>query len=187
MVVINWLNSNQGSVICLLTAFYVIFTGWIIWEMRRERKERTQPNVIARIPPKVVGGTPIVELVVKNIGNGIAKHISISFDQDIKNYEGRNLKELDFVKDYPSLAPNEELPHFLNVGYKFFEENKITAITGEIHFEDIYGKKRTNPIEIKVFKDITSVSEKTMDHLVREVERLVKIVEKIAKQSGTGK
>lgn len=184
---VQWLNANQGFVLCILTAGYVIFTGWIIWEMRRERKERTQPNVVVRIPPKVVGGTPIVELVIKNIGNGIAKHISILFDQDIKNYEGRNLKELDFIKDYPSLAPNEELPHFINVGFKFFEENKITAITGEIHFEDIYGKKRTNPIEIKVFKDITSISGKTMDHLVRETEKLVKIVEKIPKQLGSRK
>jgi len=184
---VEWLNVNQGFALCILTAFYVIFTGWIIWEMRRERKERTQPNVIARIPPKVVGGTPIVELVIKNIGNGIAKNISISFDQNIKDYKGRNLKELDFIRDYPSLAPNEELPHFINVGFKFFKENKITAITGEIHFEDIYGKKRTNPIEIKVFKDIASVSGKTMDHLVREVEKLVKIVGTIAKQSGTGK
>lgn len=179
---VEWLNTNQGFVLCILTACYVVFTGWIILEMRRERRERNQPNVIARIPPKVIGGAPIVELVIKNIGNAIAKHISISFDQNIKDHKGRNLKELDFVKDYPSLAPNEELPHFLNVGYKFFEENKITAITGEINFEDIRGKKKTSPIEIKVFKDVTSVSEKNMDHLVTEVENLVKIVDKISKQ-----
>ena len=182
---VEWLNVNQGFVLCILTACYVIFTGWIILEMRRERKERNQPNVIARIPPKAIGNTPIVELVIKNIGNAIAKHIYISFDQDIKDHEGRNLGELDFVKDYPSLAPNEELSHFLNVGYKFFEENQITAITGEINFEDICGKKKTNPIEIKVFKDITSASRKTMDHLVTEVENLVKIVDKIAKQQET--
>ena len=153
--------------------------------MRRERRERSQPNVIARFPPKVVGGTPIVELVIKNIGNGVARHVSISFDQDIRDYEGRNLNELDFIKDYPSLAPNEELPHFMNVGYKFLEENKITAITGEIHFEDIYGKKRANPIELKVFKDITSVSGKTIDHLVRETEKLVKIAKEMAKKVKT--
>lgn len=38
--VLQWLNANQGFVMSILTAFYVSFTGWIIWEMRRDRKER---------------------------------------------------------------------------------------------------------------------------------------------------
>lgn len=37
---IKWLNNNQGFVIIILTTCYVIFTGWIILEMRGDRKER---------------------------------------------------------------------------------------------------------------------------------------------------
>jgi len=185
MAIINWLNANQGVAMIVLNACYVVFTGLIIWEMRKERKERNQPNVIARIPPRVIGGMSVVELVIANIGDGIAKNISILLDQDIKDFNGKNVKDLDFMKDYPLLLPKEEMPHFINLGPKFYEENKIPEITGKIHFEDIYGKKRTNPINIKFSKDIAGIPEKTMDDLAREMGKLVKTAEEIARKLKT--
>lgn len=185
MVIINWLNANQGFVICALTACYVIFTGWIIWEMRKERIERIRPNVIVDLIPKRIPQGYILTLLIKNIGNGLAKNISTSFNEVIKDLKDRDLNELGFVKNLKTLHSNQELSHFIDVSFNYFKKGKPTKITGQTTYQDGRGKTYRYPIDIdiSVFEKFRAEAEgKTIHDLVKEIENLRGSVEKIAKK-----
>jgi len=186
---IQWLNTNQGFVMVILTAFYVIFTGWIIWEMRKDRKERSQPNVIVDFFPKRISGAYVIDLVIKNIGNGVAKNISISFDQKITDVHERELNKLGFIKNLSFLSPGRELSHFVDISFKYFEKGKPSSVTGKATYENIHGKKFTSIIacDLQAFKNLVlHPPRKDIEDLIKEgmsiknIERIdtIKTVEK---------
>ena len=187
---VEWLNVNQGFALCILTAGYVIFTGWIIWEMRRDREERKQPNVIVDFFPKRLRGGYAVDLVIKNIGNGVAKNISISFDQKITDTHGKELNELGFIKNLRFLSPGRELSHFVGLSFNYFQEGQPSPITGKVTYENIHGKKFFSSIacDLYAFKNlVVHPPRKDIEDLVKEgisvkkIERIdtIKTIEKV--------
>lgn len=164
----------------IATVCYVVFTGWIIWEMRKDRKERTRPNIIVNLFPR----DQILNLIIKNIGNMPAANIMVSFDQKVEDFKGRNINELGFVKNLKFLPPNGEVVHFLDMTFEYFKKDKPTIITGKIDYKDPYGKSYSSPInlDISIFKELSFVRRKSMHDLVEQIEELSKSVSSIGKR-----
>lgn len=116
---VNWLNANQGFVMCLLTLVYVIATGIIVLynrrtieEMRVSREAESRPYVFVYLDkdPREL----CFYLRVRNYGKSGAKIQSVSITPNL-NLPGGALPE-NFLKNVV-LAPSQNL-EFIVVGKK---------------------------------------------------------------------
>lgn len=111
MSVINWLNANQGFVICLLTLVYVIATIVIVYynrrsikEMKDAREAESRPYIFAYLhkDPRDL----CFYLRIKNFGKNGGKIKNISITPDMKFVENGIASE--FLKNV-IFAPDQML------------------------------------------------------------------------------
>jgi hypothetical protein len=109
MNVIKWLNENQGFVMSLLTAVYVIATIVIVYynrksikEMKESREAESRPYVFANLQkdPR----DTCFYFRIKNYGKSVAKIDSIVITPKLKLVE--NDEHIEFLKNVV-LAPNQ--------------------------------------------------------------------------------
>lgn len=90
-------------------------------EIHSERRERNRPWVIVEFP---VTARDAVHCVVRNIGQGMARDVSVRFEPEPIDFRDRKLSELSlFERPTPALRPGEELRQFFRRRGTLFGED----------------------------------------------------------------
>ncbi len=158
-VIFNWLNSNAGAVQAGATFVLVAITAYYAWQTKRNVQllERTEeeahrPRVAVYITQKEEW-LNIIDLVIGNYGNGIARDILFETDDDLELLnKDEKLNDVEILKNgLPTLAPNQiiRIPLLFLIGRLDELQNK--NITISLEYKDhsrkhLYKDKITKPI-----------------------------------------
>ena len=123
------------------TIAYIVLTSIIILEMRAERKERMRPYLVANFVLKRLLAGYVIDFVIKNLGKGVAKDVSIKFNNEVFDIKGNNLNDLNFIKHIEILIPNQEVSHFVATKPReLVKDNNVDIITGILTYKDTKNK-----------------------------------------------
>ena len=94
----TWIVVFTG-VVALCTALYCALTGWLAWETRRMRRVQTEPRVSIHLEMNEQVGSGLMDLVIRNEGNGLAEDIQFQFEGDPTYFNSeRPIDELSVIK-----------------------------------------------------------------------------------------
>lgn len=115
----------------LLTAMFAGLTFFIlranraaVGAMREQMADQNRPFVSVSVQVRM--GTPVIQLLVRNVGRSPAQNLRLRLDRDFFQFgergEGRNLaKQSAFSQPIDCLPPMSELLFDLGMGFKIFE------------------------------------------------------------------
>jgi hypothetical protein len=176
----------------LLTAVFAGLTFFIlranraaVAAMRDQMADQNRPFVAVTVHVRM--GTPVIQLLVKNVGRSPAQNLRLHLDRDFFQFgeqgEGRNLaKQSAFSQPIDCLPPMSELLFDLGMGFKIFENGadpKICPHTFEVSAEYEHGK---NKYSEKIHVDLRPYMGTSVPHhpVVEELERVRKSVDKLS-------
>lgn len=180
----NWITAGA-------TVLYTACTLWIIFEMRKETRQRERPRLNIYIKPREDFGS-FIHLVIENNGLNGASDLSFSINPDIDaGFDGKEkLSSLGIIKNGISfLEPQgkRDFMLFSLIGDDFHEKIKI-KFTVSACYKDLHGKTykedfkvsfaefegMTRPQEPPIYKISNSLEkiEKNIGHLTSGVKKL---------------
>lgn len=184
--VINFLNKNSGAILAFTTVVYAVITGRMLYETKKMRQSQTEPDVFITVQP-MERARFILNLVIQNIGPGAAYSLRFKVDPDIKLRSGRNLSEINFMKNgFRYLAPKQKLECIIASSIE--EANKKESILHEISV--IYKDKSGKPYEAIFVLDFTEhfgmlYSETDpLKGVIEKLDSIHKDIEKVSRSSG---
>lgn len=147
----EWLtlaNVLLTAVFAGLTLFILRANRAAVSAMREQMADQNRP--FASVTVQVRMGTPVIQLLIKNVGRSPAQNLRLRLDRDFFQFgekgEGRNLaKQSAFSLPIDCLPPMAELLFDLGMGFKIFENGADTTIcphTFEVSAEYMFGKSK---------------------------------------------
>lgn len=103
-----------SSVLAICTAIYTIINLFLLIESRATRKQKSTPLLIAFL--KSTENHLMLELHIKNIGEGVAKNVKINVLKDFNRMGKDNLtlSEIGIVKNgFNVFPPQYELKYYV--------------------------------------------------------------------------
>ena len=153
--------------------------------MREQMADQNRPFVAVTVQVRM--GTPVIQLLVRNVGRSPAQHLRLRLDRDFFQFgekgEGRNLaKQSAFSQPIDCLPPMSELLFDLGMGFKIFESGADPTIcphTFEVSAEYEYGK---NKYSEKTHVDLRPYMGTSVPHhpVVEELERVRKSIDNLS-------
>jgi len=161
MDVIEWLNSNQGAVMALLTALYVVATASMMRSMSRSNRlaqlslsqsmlldrQRTRPYVVFDLD---FGNecSGCVHAVLVNKGLTAAYNVKVSITPAIEVVWGSDSPRPSGLIELPmaSMAPGHREVDFLDTIPGFHQRQPDASFRGELVYEDASGTRYREPI-----------------------------------------
>lgn len=175
----------------LLTGVYATLTFFILRAnratvnvMREQMADQNRPFVAVTV--KVRLGTPVIQLLIRNVGRSPAQNLRLRLDRDFFQYgekgEGRNLaKQSAFSQPIDCLPPMSELLFDLGMGFKIFESGADPTTcphTFEVSANYEYGKikySEKTQVDLRPYLG-TSVPQHPV---VEELERVRKSIDQL--------
>lgn len=125
----EWLtltNVFLTAVFAGLTFFILRANRATVSAMREQMADQNRPFITVTVQIRV--GTPVIQLLVKNVGRSPAQNVTLRLDRDFFQFgeqdEGRNLaKQSAFSKPIDCLPPMSELLFDLGMGFEIFKSN----------------------------------------------------------------
>lgn len=176
----------------LLTAMFAGLTFFIlranraaVSAMREQMADQNRPFVAVTV--RVRMGTPVIQLLVKNVGRSPAQNLRLRIDRDFFQFgekgEGRNLaKQSAFSQPIDCLPPMSELLFDLGMGFKIFESGADPTTcphTFEVSADYEYGKSKYSEkthVDLRPYLG-TSVP---LHPVVEELERVRKSIDNLS-------
>ncbi len=176
----------------LLTAMFAGLTFFIlranraaVGAMREQMADQNRPFVAVAVQVRM--GTPVIQLLVRNVGRSPAQNLRLRLDRDFFQFgekgESRNLaKQSAFSQPIDCLPPMSELLFDLGMGFKIFEggaDPTICPHTFEVSAEYEYGK---NKYSEKTHVDLRPYRGTSVPHhpVVEELERVRKSIDNLS-------
>ncbi len=176
----------------LLTAIFAGLTFFIlranraaVGAMREQIADQNRPFVSVTVQVRM--GTPVIQLLVRNVGRSPAQNLRLRLDRDFFQYgekgEGRNLaRQPAFSQQMDCLPPMSELLFDLGSGFKIFESGADPTIcphTFEVSADYEYGKSKYSE---KTQMDLRPYSGTSVPHhpVVEELERIRKSIDNLS-------
>lgn len=130
----EWLtlaNVMLTAVFAGLTFLILLANRAAVAAMREQMAEQARPYV--HVSVRVRLGTPVTQLVIKNVGRSPAQRLRLGIDRDFYQFgevqSGRNLaKQKAFTQPIDCLPPDTELLFDLGMGFKIFAPDADAAI-----------------------------------------------------------
>lgn len=135
--------------------YYLLIKGnrETLREMREQRISGGRPQVIIQAR---YSRLPTVDLVVRNVGGGVAKDITFTFSDPIEDATGFVLSDLPYLKEGMSfLGPGEEVAcawdNLDDLARSLREKGHMRGILVKVRYEDLAGEAyetewRINPL-----------------------------------------
>lgn len=176
----------------LLTAIFAGLTFLIlranraaVGAMREQMADQNRPFVAVTVQVRM--GTPVIQLLIKNVGRSPAQHLRLRLDRDFFQFgeqgESRNLaKHSAFSQSIDCLPPMSELLFDLGMGFEIFASGVDPAIcphTFEVLAEYEYGKNKYSEkthVDLRPYMG-TSVPRHP---IVEELERVRKSIDNLS-------
>jgi hypothetical protein len=154
-------------------------------EMQETRDQETAPFIIAYFD--IPAESKLIYFVVKNIGRTVAKQVMLTFTPElISSNNNRKFKDIGFIKNgIESMPPNYEIRTLLDTSPAYFS-NKELPLKYAVDIT-YHGGIQTKQRKINLTLDLSAnigvsyISNKNMDNLVTEIEKLVKETREIKK------
>jgi hypothetical protein len=126
-------------------ATFVVAAG-ILYQGREARRERDDEDRPQFIVDADYTGRFTTNVVVRNIGHGIAKNITFEFSAPLRSTSGYDITELPYFKNGINfMAPQTDLPavwdSYQNVVKNLREKGLTGGITITSHYEDRQGER----------------------------------------------
>jgi len=207
MSVIEWLNSNAGFVMTILTCVYVMATIWITVESRRTNRlqlkaieqsasferARNRPYVIFAIETEMqTYSEHSFELLyftsVKNIGATSAFNLSISTTPELNVRQGLNSNGNDSYRiptilsnSLSVLHPGREEREFVAPTHFLFEDNQGSELLFQVtmSYSDMMGEMYSESFEINLASEKDRLHQENFEDKLKH--RLITSVEDSAK------
>lgn len=136
-------------VIAASTVLYTLINIFLWIESIKTRKQKITPLIVAFL--KSTENHIMLELHLKNIGEGVARNVRINVLEDYYRLKGNKmpLSEIGIVENgFNNFPPQYELKFYLNSLVELYEENKDGKIVLEISYERIDKRKFKNIYEL---------------------------------------
>ena len=176
----------------LLTAMFAGLTFFIlranraaVGAMREQMADQNRPFVTVTVQVRM--GTPVIQLLVRNVGRSPAQNLRLRLDRDFFQFgeksESRNLaKQSAFSQPIDCLPPISELLFDLGMGFKIFEggaDPTICPHTFEVSADYEYGKTKFSE---KTHVDLRPYMGTSIPHhpVVEELERVRKSIDNLS-------
>lgn len=148
----------------------------ILKEMKESRDTEVAPYVVVYFD--IPYGKHLIYLVIKNIGKSVANNVKLVFQPSLKNHNGELINDISFIKDgIGSMPPGYEIRTYFDSTLSYFNQNELPFIykvnvsySGGLHSES---RNIEQILDLSAFKGIALISDKGMNELVNEVEKLV--------------
>jgi len=153
----NWNEEIIFSFVLTISSIVLaILTGFLYYENKAIRKQKTTPFIIAFLEFSEIDETQII-LKIKNIGEGLAKNISFNFKKDYNWISESPLSERGALKHgISSFPPQYELNYILVVKTTEVDFNdQDSYIEFNIKYENSKGKLFSKNNYRLNFNDIT--------------------------------
>lgn len=153
-----------STVIAASTVIYTVISIMLWIESRETRKQKLTPIMLAYL--KTSEDHIVLELRIKNIGEGVAKNLTINALQDYERLGKSHLllSEVGVIKNgFNSFPPQYELKYYIGRLTEIFDKDQNGSIklefnyqstdnrkfceTFELPFNQIYGQNYSNPPE----------------------------------------
>lgn len=130
----EWLtlaNVLLTAVFAGLTVFILKANRETVAAMRDQMADQARPYVHVSVQVRM--GTPVIQLLVRNVGKSPAQNLTLHIDRDFYQYgektESRNLaKQSAFSHPIECLPPVSELLFDLGMGFKIFANDSDPAV-----------------------------------------------------------
>lgn len=194
MTLSDLLNTNAGAVQGLSTGALVLITAYYAWQtkqtvdlMRKSEKERLRPRIVVFLEQREEW-LNLVDLVIANQGQGLAKEIIFELRGDIKLIsDNKKLSQLmiikNGIKDFPSQKilklplvslvgrldelENKNLKIFVN--YKDEGKIKNYSDTFALDFKSLIESQLGSPPIYKISKSIEKIA-----NSIEKIDRKIK-------------
>lgn len=165
-------------VLVAVTMLYALFTQQMVVEMRTARELQVRPCVLVDF--EFPRGW-LMEVVVKNIGDGPARDVRFRFDHPLLNSQGQDFSEYPlFHESIEFLPPHKEIRAAFDSATKYFGKKAQLPlkIIGRISYADATGQRHDDPlvIDLSIYKNLSFFGHKDMNDLVKEVEELKRAI-----------
>lgn len=145
------------------------------YEMKLTREMQTTPSIVAYFDnPRSI----LLDLVVKNIGYGIAKDVRLKIDPPLLDHNGRDIAGLSlFKKGIDFFRPGQEVRQFVDVSTPFFSKNSQRPLEYNLTvlYSNIGGgpvSAQIIPLDLSVYRNLPPHRESDIDRLTEEVKNL---------------
>lgn len=145
-----------------------------LWEMKATRDIETSPYIVAYFD--VPHGEVWADLVIKNIGRGVARNVRMEFDPELTNTENHNLMGLPMIRDgIPMMPPDYEIRTTFDFTQRYFNAglpmryNVRLTYTGGV---DNAPRENECVADLSPFQHLTHIVRHDMHDLVIRTERL---------------
>lgn len=184
MDLIIWLNENNGFLLVILTAVYVIATIITVRKMAKSNeiaqnsmeifaefeKDKSRPTVVFKIEPtKII----LLEVNIKNIGVSTAYNIKVKTDPEIRRFDGD--EKIKFISEgIPSLPPGSEISTIIGSFEEFTKAVSCKVVTGFIEYERLDKKKYKEEfhIDLSLYEGTSKIREKGAHEIAKELEKI---------------
>ena len=99
------------------------------------------------------------EMVLTNVGGGVAHDIKVDFSRKIIGAEGVVITELPVFQRLRTLRPRKELRIYVDTAIDLFERRKLNAFGATIRWRDTTGSERkaTYRHDLDIYRDLPQI------------------------------
>jgi len=198
MAVFEYLNDNQGAVMALLTAVYVVAAVVTTWIVRRSNRLVRESNDLARQAleqnlrlerersrPYVIFDFIIkstcLHAVLQNIGKTPAVNVRVALDKPVKRLGPE--EAIPFTRHpIAFMAPGRTVMDFINVAHQFFKDHESPIFTVSIEYEDTSGTSFSEKVvvELEHQKGLSHIVPKNhMQEAAKELKTIAKHLQEL--------
>ncbi len=169
-------------VITISTVVYALLTWKLTSETRRMRKTQTEPKISIYLKPCQVSML-FFDLVIKNIGLGVAYNVKFKVLEEFDISEDRKLSEIDFIKEGINYMPPDYSveTYFLHIlgQYERIIDKKIKI---KITYKNSEGRGLSEIINLNMsqFKGIQKIVSDPLNKIAKNIESLQKDIHYIS-------
>ena len=183
--------NNNSSIITLFFSFvvaistvvYSILTASLVKETKIMRKSQTEPEIIVYVEPSQEW-INIMNIHIKNIGNGAASNICFKIINDYVDTKGRIFSETDYIKNgIKFLAPQGDYCSlFDNVVGKDFSKKNEMRLDLIVKYEN-RSNHYTNEysIDLSQYSGLLRVGSTSIYSIGKSLEKIEKNFDKITR------
>ena len=173
--------------VAMLTFLNVHLTKKSIDEMRATRISQTRPYIIVDFD--IREGTHVIDLVIRNLGKGVAKEPKFTFDPPLRDSRGRILSEMPIFKGkLDFVPPDKEIRQVFDSAISYFGATPRLPTTFAVSISYFDEKKESEysdsmNLDLSIYEGLVHIKKKGMNDLVRQMEKIVSELRKVVRSS----
>jgi len=181
-----WWALSQGNLqlasvmVAMVSSILAAISAAAAWRSVREaqlaRETQERPYVIMDFD---LSDIPIINLVVRNVGNGSAKDVRFNFLKPMITSDGRDIGKLPlFEQGLRFLPAGKEIPQFFDMSLRYLGDERPPIFEVSISYFNAQGSTFFDDppikLDLSVYKGMHYIRQKDFNDLVKEVGNISK-------------